>query len=191
MKFKTMLVLLALAMPTFVNALGLGKLELQSALNQPFKARVKLLSVTTDELDSLKVSLADQKAFDRAGIQRTFLLTRLRFTVQELEEGPDYIQIRSIDSIREPFLNFLLEINWSKGRLFREYTVLLDPPTYTARKKAVVHPQSPVVEIDSGDHKIVYDLDYKPGTTEPARPSSACPASWVPSRDRDQRPPEL
>ena len=183
MKFKMMLVLLALVMPTFVNALGLGKLELQSALNQPFKARVKLISVTADELDSLKVSLADQKAFDRAGIQRTFLLTRLRFTVQEFEEGPDYIQIRSNDSIREPFLNFLLEINWSKGRLFREYTVLLDPPTYTAGKKAVVHPQSPIVEIDSGDHQVVYDLDYKPGTTEPARTSLAyeTPTYEVPS----------
>ena len=173
MKFKMMLVLLALVMPTFVNALGLGKLELQSALNQPFKARVKLISVTADELDSLKVSLADQKAFDRAGIQRTFLLTRLRFTVQEFKEGPDYIQISSSDSIREPFLNFLLEINWSKGRLFREYTVLLDPPTYTASKKAVVHPQSPVVEIDPDDHLVVYDLDYKPSTTEPARTTPA------------------
>ncbi|MCH8079378.1 MAG: hypothetical protein IIA06_06320 [Proteobacteria bacterium] len=173
MKFKMMLVLLALVVPTFVNALGLGKLELQSALNQPFKARVELVSATADELDSLKVSLADQKAFDRAGIQRTFLLTRLRFTVQEFEEGPDYIQISSSDPIREPFLNFLLEINWSKGRLFREYTVLLDPPTYTASKKAVVHPQSPVVEIDSDDHLVVYDLDYKPSTTEPARTTSA------------------
>jgi len=173
MKFKMMLVLLALVVPTFVNALGLGKLELQSALNQPFKARVKLVSATADELDSLKVSLADQKAFDRAGIQRTFLLTLLRFTVQEFEEGPDYIQISSSDPIREPFLNFLLEINWSKGRLFREYTVLLDPPTYTASKKAVVHPQSPVVEIDPDDHLVVYDLDYKPSTTEPARTTPA------------------
>ena len=183
MKFKMMLVLLALVMPTFVNALGLGKLELQSALNQPFKARIKLVSATADELDSLKVSLADQKAFDRAGIQRTFLLTRLRFTVQEFEEGPDYIQIRSSDSIHEPFLNFLLEINWSKGRLFREYTVLLDPPTYTASKKAVVHPQSPIVEIDSGDHQVVYDLDYKPSTTEPARttPPYEIPAYEAPS----------
>ena len=83
MKFKMMLVLLALMMPAIVNALGFGKLELQSALNQPFKARVELLSATADELDSLKVSLADQKAFDRAGIKRTFLLTHLRFTVQE------------------------------------------------------------------------------------------------------------
>jgi pilus assembly protein FimV len=165
MKFRIMLVLLVLVTPTVVNALGLGKLELQSALNQPFKARIKLLSATADEFDSLKVSLADQKAFDRAGIQRIFLLSRLRFAIQESETGPDYIQIRSNEAIREPFLNFLLEINWSKGRLFREYTVLLDPPAYTTsigKKQAVVHPETPVAGIDSSDHQVVYDLEYKP-----------------------------
>jgi len=165
MKFRIILVLLALVAPTLVNALGLGKLELQSALNQPFKARVELLSATADELDSLKVSLAAQDAFDRAGIQRSFLLTQLRFRVQETEKGSDYIRIYSHDSIREPFLNFLLEINWSKGRLFREYTVLLDPPTYIvpgSKKRAVIHPVTPIVEIDSDDHQVVYDLDYKP-----------------------------
>jgi len=120
MKSRIILVLLALLAPTLVNALGLGKLELQSALNQPFKARVELLSATADELDSLKISLADQEAFDRAGIQRSFLLTELRFRIQETESGSDYIRIHSNDPIREPFLNFLLEINWSKGRLFRE-----------------------------------------------------------------------
>ena len=159
-----MLVLLVLVTPTIVNALGLGKLELQSALNQPFKARVELLSATANELDSLKVSIADQQAFDRANIRRTFLLTQLRFDIQGSEDGPDYIKIRSNESIREPFLNFLLEINWSKGRLFREYTVLLDPPTYTApggKRKAVIHPQSPVIEIGPGENNVVYDLDHK------------------------------
>ncbi len=190
MKFRIMLVVLALVTPAIASALGLGKLELQSALNQPFKARVKLLSPTPDELDSLKVMLADQEAFDRAGIQRTFLLTRLRFAVQESEKGADYIQIRSSDPIREPFLNFLLEINWSKGRLFREYTVLLDPPTYSvpSSKQAVVHPQSPVVEIDSSEHQVVYDLEYKakpesvvkPSTASKATPAAEAPAAYEP-----------
>ena len=184
MKFRILLVLLALVAPTVVNALGLGKLELQSALNQPFKARVELLSATADELDSLKISLADQEAFQRAGIQRTFLLTSLRFRVEETESGSDYIRIYSSDSIREPFLNFLLEINWSKGRLYREYTVLLDPPTYTvpaSRKKAVIHPETPVVGIDADDHHVVYDLEYEPGKTRISQPAPVTPSYEPPS----------
>ena len=181
MKFRIFLVLLALVAPTVVNALGLGKLELQSALNQPFKARVELLSATADELDSLKISLADQEAFERAGIQRTSLLTKLRFRVEETESGSDYIRISSSDSIREPFLNFLLEINWSKGRLYREYTVLLDPPTYIvpgSRKKAVIHPETPIVGMDADDHQVVYDLEYDPGKTRISQPA---PVTSTPS----------
>jgi len=185
MKFRILLVLLTLVAPTVVNALGLGKLELLSALNQPFKARVELLSATADELDSLKVSLADQEAFERAGIQRTFLLTSLRFRVEETESGSDYIRIHSSEPIREPFLNFLLEINWSKGRLFREYTVLLDPPTYTApgsKKKVIIHPETPVVEIDADDHQVIYDLEYKPESkTRVSQPASVTPSYEPPS----------
>jgi pilus assembly protein FimV len=180
MKFRVLLVLLALVVPTVSNALGLGKLELQSALNQPFKGRVTLLSATADELDSLKVSLADQETFDRAGIQRNFLLTNLRFSIQESENGPDYIQIRSNDAIREPFLNFLLEINWSKGRLFREYTVLLDPPTYNAsgsKKQTIVHPQTPVVEVDSIDNEVIYNPEY----TAESKPRVSAPDRSTPS----------
>jgi len=47
--------------------------------------------------------------------------------------------------IREPFLNFLVEINWPRGRLIREYTVLLDPPTVTKRRPpAVATPRADV-----------------------------------------------
>ena len=183
MKFRIILVLLALVAPTVVNALGLGKLELQSALNQPFKARVELLSATADELDSLKVYLAPQDAFDRAGIQRSFLLTQLRFRVHETEKGSDYIRIYSNDPIREPFLNFLLEINWSKGRLFREYTVLLDPPTYIvpgSKKKAVIHPVTPIVERDSDDHQVVYDLEYKSESKTRVSPPAPVTQSYEP-----------
>ncbi|MCD8513339.1 MAG: hypothetical protein LRY63_08350 [Nitrincola sp.] len=36
----------------------------------------------------------------------------------------------STEPVREPFLNFLVEVNWPNGRLVREYTVLLDPPLF-------------------------------------------------------------
>lgn len=130
MKRKLLLVIAFIALPGFVHALGLGKLQLDSALNQPFDARITLLSATADELDSLNVGLADTEAFRRANIDRPFILSKLRFEVVQTETGSDYIHISSREAIREPFLNFLLEASWSSGRLYREYTVLLDPPLY-------------------------------------------------------------
>lgn len=144
MKRKSLLSMLLCVLPGMVFALGLGKLELESGLNQPFKARIQLLSASADELQSLRVGLADAEAFRRAGIDRPFILSKLRFQVEEHEDGPDYIGITSRDSIREPFLNFLIETSWSRGRLFREYTVLLDPPLYdpnASRTRLVAEPE--------------------------------------------------
>ena len=130
MKRKLLLVLAFIALPGFASALGLGKLQLNSALNQPFDARIELLSTSASELQSLHVGLADIEAFRRAKIDRPFVLSKLKFAVIENENDPDYIQISSRNVIREPYLNFLLEANWSTGRMYREYTVLLDPPLY-------------------------------------------------------------
>jgi pilus assembly protein FimV len=68
-------------------------------------------------------------AFAKAGLDRPFYLTDLRFTPKRNEDGKAVIQVTSHNPIRESYVNFLLEINWSKGRLMREYTLLLDPPT--------------------------------------------------------------
>jgi pilus assembly protein FimV len=113
-----------------VSALGLGNIQLNSGLNQPFDAKIELLSPTASELDSLTVSLATVEAFERAGIDRAFVLGSLRFEIQQGDSGQDFVHVTSRESLREPFLNFLIEASWANGRLYREYTVLLDPPLY-------------------------------------------------------------
>ena len=129
-------IFLLLLIPSLASALGLGRLQLDSALNEPFDARIRLLSPTADELDSLEVRLADSAAFARVNMDRPAVLGRLRFRLDRAERGADTIHITSAEPIREPFLRFLIEINWSNGRLFREYTVLLDPPLYDPDKRS-------------------------------------------------------
>ncbi len=111
-----------------VVALGLGEIELKSALNQPLKAEVELLSATQEELQELKVEVASPQAFANAGIERPLFLSKLRFDVVTNADGRPVVRITSREVVREPFLDFLLELSWSKGRLLREYTVLVDPP---------------------------------------------------------------
>lgn len=109
-------------------ALGLGDIEAKSALNQPFNAEVTLLSATEEELNELKVELASNDAFSRAGIDRNLFLSRLQFEVSRNGGGQPVIRVTSREAVTEPFLDFLIEVSWSKGRLLREYTVLIDPP---------------------------------------------------------------
>ena len=140
MKCLFCFILILIIHPATVFALGLGDLDLNSALNEPFEARVELLSPTADELDSMKIALADTDAFARSGLERPFLLSKLKFDLKRsIDDGPDYIRIYSREPIREPFLNFLIEVNWGKARLLREYTVLLDPPLYDPNAKRAIN----------------------------------------------------
>jgi pilus assembly protein FimV len=122
---------LAAVLPTGSHALGLGEIEVSSFLNQPLKAEIEVMSARPGEIDDLLVSLASREAFTRAGLARPRHLTDLRFSVNKSEEGDTAtILVTTKASVKEPFLNFLLEADWSKGRILREFTVLLDPPFY-------------------------------------------------------------
>jgi len=127
---RTLLVLVILV-SSKVWALGLGEIRLQSALNEPLRAEIELLSATPEELSALQVMMASGETFERYGIDRPVYLQGIQFNIVRSgnTEG-NIIQLRSAAPITEPFLTFLVEANWARGRLLREYTVLLDPPTF-------------------------------------------------------------
>ena len=139
---RKLIVFLAAAMcvivPISAQALGFGNIKLHSALNDPLDAEIELVSPTEDDIANLKVSLASSDAFQRAGIERHSLLNQLRFAVKQHDNGTYYIHITTPVPVREPFLNFLLEMDWQNGRMLREYTMLLDPPGLIKKQPAVV-----------------------------------------------------
>src|SRR5271170_1065569 len=126
----------ALLWPSSSWALGLGEIHLNSALNEPMNAEIDLIAVAPDELPALRATLAGRDAFTRYGIDRPAFLSTLTFKVGKGKDGRDALLVRSSDAIPEPFVTFLVEVNWSRGRLMREYTVLLDPPVYSPGEKA-------------------------------------------------------
>lgn len=130
-RFNRLCVLLVLFLAGNVWAIGLGDINLDSALNEPLRAEISLLSASPDELTDLTVALASAETFARYGIDRPFFLQDVQFNVVG-SAGGSVVQIRSRAPITEPFLTFLVEATWASGRLLREYTVLLDPPTYVA-----------------------------------------------------------
>ncbi len=150
-KFALKSIVLAM-IPAQVLALGLGDIEISSTLNQPLDAEVKLLSVRPGEAEDLLVSLASNAAFLRAGIDRPFFLTKLNFKVVTKKNGAKVIKITSKRPVVEPFLNFLLEVDWPKGRLLREYTILLDPPVIVTNNATSEKPES-TSRFDEGNRR--------------------------------------
>ncbi len=143
-KLVPILVALALGCPQAASALALGDLKVRSALNEPLDAEIDLLSIRGEDLADLKARLATTEEFQRAGVDRPYVLSRLRFKVEERAGGKAVLKVSTRQPVKEPFLNFLIELNWPQGRLVREYTALLDPPVYGAAASARV--QGPVVK---------------------------------------------
>ncbi len=114
--------------PSLAWGLALGGLELRSGLNQPLSLRIALHATAAESLDDLRVSLADEAAFSRAGLDRPHLLSSLRFEVTSDPAGSHYIEITTRESVREPYLSFILEVAGPNGRLQRAYTALLEAP---------------------------------------------------------------
>lgn len=112
------------------HALGLGELQLQSALNQPLRATIQLQDGAGLSPADIRVSLADAETFSRVGLERPFFLTDLRFTPM-LVDDQLVIRVESSQPVKEPYLNFLVQLTRARGALLREYTLLLDPPLYT------------------------------------------------------------
>jgi len=126
-KLKSILLAL-LCLPAAAYSLGLGDIHLRSALNQPLAAEIDLLSVAPDDVPSIVVSLASAESFQQVGLDRPAALLAIEFSVAQRPSGAYYIKAVTERPVREPFLDFLLEVNWRSGRLLRDYTVLLDPP---------------------------------------------------------------
>jgi pilus assembly protein FimV len=121
-----------------VSALGLGDFSLNSALNQPLDAEIKLLNASELDESQVIVQLATAEDFKTAGVEREFFLTNLNFKVVIHEDGTGVIKISSHESVVEPYLDFLVEARWPNGRLLREYTVLMDLPVYSDSQPAAV-----------------------------------------------------
>ena len=121
---------LALMTPGIAAALGVGEYELNSYLNQPLDMEVSLHEVGDLTAEEILVNLAPQTEFDAAGVDRTYFLNRLEFAVEVTSKDKAVLHITTDQPVREPYLNFLVEFLWPTGRLMREYTVLLDPPSF-------------------------------------------------------------
>ena len=119
-------------------ALGLGQLQVKSGLSQPLVAEIPIISATPGELERLDVRLASPEAFARVGLELPMELSQnLQFSLGRNSAGQPVIRITTPNRFTEPFLSFLIEAEWGKGKVTREYTALIDPP-YIA--PAVVRP---------------------------------------------------
>ncbi len=182
-----------LIVPFSAQGLGLGEITLNSALNQPLDADIELLSVEQQDLATLKATMASHDLFARYGLDRASFLSSISLDVRSQPGGRHVIHVSSNRSITEPFVTMLIELNWRRGRMLREYTVLLDPPVFAAQPaQPAPTPVAPTPRATTGTIVRVPtpmaepEPESEPVYRQPAMPS-ALPAAERPGEYMVQR----
>ena len=154
---------LATLAPGLTFALGIGDYELRSYLNQPLEMQVDLFELGDLEQQEIIVNLGSEEDFRNAGVERVFFLSSLNYEVVLSADQQGVLRITTAEPVREPFLNFIVEVIWPTGRMLREFTILLDPPSNPDAQPAAV--QAPAA--------------VQPVTSAPAAQPAVAPASTV------------
>ena len=113
-------------------ALSLGSITVQSSLGEPLRAEIDIPDINAEEAASLRASVAPPEAFRAAGMDYNPAMSGLRVTVQRRPDGRAYIRLSSDKPVNDPFVDMILEANWSSGRIVRDFTMLFDPPNLRA-----------------------------------------------------------
>lgn len=133
-KFRRISLAVCLAlMPFAADAAGLGKLTVISGLGEPLSAEIELLATSTEELSSLSAAIAPEDAYAVQGIERLVSHSAIKIEVAKKANGSPILKLSTRQPVNDPFLDMLIQVDWSTGRLLREYTVLLDPPGYSSQ----------------------------------------------------------
>lgn len=110
-----------------VYAVGLGDISSSSFLGQPLKAVIEInpgrdnFGINDLKVRQLNHRQASDISIELAGYYRGFQ------TVIVEKNGKIAIELTSRKPLNEPFLNIVIELIWHTGKVYREYTLLIDP----------------------------------------------------------------
>jgi len=158
------------------QALALGKLTIHSALGEPLRAEIDIPEINPEESAGLKAGVAAPEAFRAVGIEYNPAVAAVQVSLQRRANGHYFLRLSSSRAFNEPFLDLVLNAQWSSGRLVRDYTLLLDPPT--SRQAAPVTVTAPQLSAPA----------LRPTPVEPASTSASPIAARATPTARPQRP---
>jgi pilus assembly protein FimV len=157
---------LLLALPLAAHAAGLGKLTVLSPLGRPLNAEIEIVALQPGEEDGLTARLASPEAFRQAGIEFNGALLGVRFNV-ERRGSRSVLKLTTSQPVNEPFMELLVELQWSTGRLVREYTFLLDPSEYKGPAAIASVPAAPKPQAKAEEPKAEEAKAAEPKAEEP------------------------
>jgi pilus assembly protein FimV len=186
-KQATRALALLLALPSAAFALGLGDIHLLTSLNAPLDAEIELTDVAPDEINTVQAQLASRDTFAKNGLDWPPFLSGVTVKTVRTSDGRALIKLKTTDPVSDPFLTLLIEVNWSRGHLVREYTVLFDPPVFTPGQSAAANAPVSAPSTGAGAHEGSIARASPPAAPTP--PSAAePPAAPAPAASSEAAP---
>ena len=111
-------------------AISLGAPLLQSRPGEPLRVEIPI-RVGADEqsaLSSLNVAMPNKAAYERLGISQKILQLNPQAMVYRNRQERLMVLVETVDSVPmtdDPFLDVLVNLNWSSGSLTKTFTLLL------------------------------------------------------------------
>ncbi len=171
-------VALGIASPD-ASAFALGQLKVQSALGEPLRAEIDVTEIAANEADGLKISIATAEAFKSAGVPYNAALSDVKATLQRRAGGQYVVRLSGNRPLNDPFIDLLLEANGASGRIVRDYTVLLDPPS--ARQPAAGAQAVPLAPITPISPQIATPVERPAAAARARRERAAPPVAAAPA----------
>ncbi|QWD91540.1 pilus assembly protein FimV [Polynucleobacter sp. MWH-Braz-FAM2G] len=115
---------------TFAGALTLGAPQLQSRSGEPLRVEIPI-RLSADEqgaLSSLTVKIPNKASYERLGISSKILDLNPQAMVYRNRQEKLMVLVETVNSVPitdDPFLDILVNLNWSSGSLTKTFTLLL------------------------------------------------------------------
>ncbi|MBS0456390.1 MAG: hypothetical protein JSS44_03510 [Proteobacteria bacterium] len=173
-----------------VGAVGLGGIEVKSKLNEPFVAEIPLNVDYSGQMSDMVVHMASPEVFERVGLKRpNDMSANLAFKVTRNARGEAVVLVTTPQKMTDPYVSFLLEVEWGSGKMVREYTAMLEPPhvAEVPHAAAVAAPTvaSTPMPIPAVTAPKVAAVEREPQATPASTPApvASTPSASVPSAD--------
>ncbi len=165
-------------------ALGLGRLSVQSSLGETLRAEIDVTSLTPEEAANLKIRIAPPDSYRAAGVDYNSVLPTTQAALLRRPDGLPFLRLTSDRVVQEPFVDVILELSWSTGRLVREYTLLFDPPSdrATASAQAAVPLTAPAFSTSAPAQSAVPPVPPTPSVAQAPREVPEAPKPAAPER---------
>ncbi|HRF20938.1 MAG TPA: FimV/HubP family polar landmark protein [Comamonas denitrificans] len=144
-------------------ALSLGAIHVQSHLGEPLRAEIDITQITAAEAGSLQATLASPDVFQAHGMELSPTARNVRVELISPAKGGSKIRLTTTSPVNDPFIDLILQANWSAGNLTRGYTLLLDPPP-------VQKPPAPTTAVQAS-------TPAQTGQTYRSQPRTAAPSA--------------